>query len=55
MADSYIGIGMCFTAGKNYVDAQRSFQKGLTMGPSPAALSIAQSELKALKAKTAAP
>ena len=55
VADSYIGIGMCFAAGKNYVDAQRSFQKGLTMGPSPAALSIAQAELKALKAQTAAP
>ena len=49
VADSYIGIGMCFTAGKNYVDAQRSFQKGLSMGPSPAALEVAQMQLKALK------
>lgn len=49
VADSYIGIGMCFTAGKNYTDAQRSFQKGLTMGPSPAALEIAQAQLKELK------
>lgn len=55
VADSYIGIGMCFTAGKNYVDAQRSFQKGLSMGPSPAALEVAQSQLQALKALPAAP
>ena len=55
VADSYIGIGMCFAAGKNYVDAQRSFQKGLTMGPSPAALSIAQAELKALKSQPPSP
>jgi len=50
VADSYIGIGMCFTAGKNYPDAQRSFQKGLAMGPSPAALEVAQAQLKQLKA-----
>ncbi|MDD5305463.1 MAG: hypothetical protein PHS14_20375, partial [Elusimicrobia bacterium] len=49
VADSYIGIGMCFAAGKNYRDAQRSFQKGLAMGPSPAALEVAQSRLKELK------
>lgn len=51
VADSYIGIGMCFTAGKNYVDAERSFQKGLAMGPSPAALEVAQAQLKAIKTK----
>jgi len=49
VADSYIGIGMCFTAGKNFVDAERSFRKGLAMGPSPAALEIAQYQLKRLK------
>ncbi|PIR15501.1 MAG: hypothetical protein COV48_14025, partial [Elusimicrobia bacterium CG11_big_fil_rev_8_21_14_0_20_64_6] len=48
VADSYIGIGMCFTAGKNYADAERSFRKGLAMGPSPKALQIAQAQLKAL-------
>ena len=55
VADSYIGIGMCFTAGKNYPDAQRSFQKGLSMGPSPAALQVAQTQLKALKSAEGAP
>ncbi len=55
VADSYIGIGMCFTAGKNYIDAERSFRKGLSMGPSPAALEIAQSRLKALPPASAAP
>ncbi|MBI5246131.1 MAG: PorV/PorQ family protein [Elusimicrobia bacterium] len=53
VADSYIGIGMCFTAGKNYVDAQRAFQKGLDLGPSPKALQLAQSRLKALKSAEA--
>lgn len=53
VADSYIGIGMCFSAGKNYVDAERSFRKGLALGPSPVALEVATSQLKALK--TAAP
>ncbi len=55
VADSYIGIGMCFTAGRNYVDAQRSFRKGLEMGPSPKALELAQSQLKTLKIFDAAP
>ena len=55
VADSYIGIGMCFTAGKNYPDAQRSFQKGLSMGPSPAALQVAQTQLKTLKSAEVAP
>lgn len=49
VADSYIGIGMCFTAGKNYQDAERAFRKGLAMGPSPKSLEIAQSRLAALK------
>jgi tetratricopeptide (TPR) repeat protein len=49
VADSYIGIGMCFTAGRNYVDAERSFRKGLSMNPSPKALELAQGQLKALK------
>lgn len=49
VADSYIGIGMCFTAGKNYPDAERSFRKGLAMGPSPAALEVARYELKRLR------
>ena len=49
VADSYIGIGMCFTAGKNYPDAQRAFQKGLALGPSPKALETAHAKLKALK------
>lgn len=53
VADSYVGIGMCFVAGKNYVDAQKSFQKGLALGPSPASLEVAQAELKALKAAAA--
>lgn len=55
VADSYIGIGMCFTAGKNYVDAERSFRKGLAMGPSPAALEVAKAQLKALKPAAASP
>jgi len=49
VADSYIGIGMCFSAGKNYVDAERSFRKGLALGPSPVALEVATSQLKSLK------
>ena len=48
VADSYIGIGMCFTAGRNYPDAERAFRKGLALGPSPAALEVAQSQLKRL-------
>lgn len=48
VADSYIGIGMCFTAGRNYADAERSFRKGLAMGPSPAALEVAKAQLKQL-------
>lgn len=55
VADSYIGIGMCFTAGRNYVDAERSFRKGLAMGPSPAALEVARAQLKRLEAASAAP
>lgn len=50
VADSYIGIGMCFAAGRNYIDAQRSFQKGLALGPSPVSLEVAQAQLKALAA-----
>jgi hypothetical protein len=53
VADSYIGIGMCFTAGKNYTNAELSFRKGLAMGPSPKALEVATAELKALPAKGA--
>ncbi|MCM2305257.1 MAG: PorV/PorQ family protein [Elusimicrobia bacterium] len=49
VADSYIGIGLCFTAGRNYPDAERAFRKGLSMGPSPAALELAQAQLKRLK------
>lgn len=48
VADSYIGIGMCFTAGRNYPDAERAFRKGLALGPSPAALEVAQAQLKRL-------
>lgn len=55
VADSYIGIGMCFTAGKNFPDAERSFRKGLAMGPSPAALEVARSELKRLRPSADAP
>lgn len=55
VADSYVGIGMCFAAGRNYLDAQRSFEKGLAIGPSPAALEVAQAQLKAMKAAPAAP
>jgi hypothetical protein len=53
VADSYIGIGMCFTAGRNYVDAERSFRKGLALGPSPKGLEVATSGLKSLPAKGA--
>ena len=55
VADSYIGIGMCFSAGKNYVDAQRSFLKGLALGPSPTSLEVAQAQLKSLLSPPAAP
>lgn len=55
VADSYIGIGMCFTAGRNYPDAERAFRKGLALGPSPAALEVAQSQLKQLAGASAAP
>ena len=54
-ADSYIGLGMCFAAHKNDVDAERNFRKGLSIGPSPAALSTAQDRLKALKLIASAP
>jgi len=49
VADSYIGIGMCFAAGRNYVDAELSFRKGLALGPSPKALEVATYELKSIK------
>lgn len=55
VADSYIGIGMCFTAGKSYENALKSFQKGLQLGPSPKALQTAQAELKALKSVVPGP
>lgn len=54
VADSYIGIGLCFTAGRNYPDAERAFRKGLSMGPSPAALELAQAQLKRLETAPAA-
>jgi tetratricopeptide (TPR) repeat protein len=49
LADAYIGIGQCYAAGKNYADARRSFQKGISLGPSPQALKTAQSQLKAVE------
>jgi hypothetical protein len=55
VADSYIGIGICFTAGRNYIDAQRSFEKGLAIGPSPKALEVAQAQLKAIKPAAGSP
>jgi hypothetical protein len=55
VADSYIGIGMCFTAGRNYPDAERAFRKGLALGPSPAALEVAQAQLKRLAGASDAP
>ena len=56
VADSYVGIGLCLAAGKNYTVAERSFRKALEIGPSPASLQVANERLKALAAaKPAAP
>lgn len=53
VADAYVGIGMCLAVGKNYADAQRSFQKGLALGPSPAAVETAQAQLRELSKRAA--
>lgn len=55
VADTYIGIGMCLAAGKNYSDAVENLQKGISIGPSKASLEVAQAQLKALRAPPAAP
>ena len=44
---------MRVAVGRNYVDAERSFRKGLALGPSPKALEVATYQLKALPAKDA--
>lgn len=52
VADAYIGIGMCHVAGKNYADARSSFQKGLSLGPSQAAVQMARAQMKASREGT---
>lgn len=54
VADSYVGIGMCFTAGKNYADASRAFQKALAIGPSAASLQVAKAQLARLPSQPGA-
>lgn len=54
VADSYVGIGMCFAAGKNWPKAELAFRKGLALGPSPKALELANAQLRAIKNEPAA-
>lgn len=48
VADAYVGLGLCLVASKDLERAVRSFQKGIEIGPSPAALRLAQQQLRAL-------